>query len=62
MKMKTQSQGASVQKAVWTVKSGTVPVLVVVGCSGLYWAVLGCTGIYWTVLGCAWLYWAALGC
>ena len=50
MKMKTQSQGASVQKAVWTVKSGTVPVLVVVGCSGLYWDVLGCTGLYWSIL------------
>ena len=40
----TQDQGASVQKTVWTVKRcihGDIlsPVLVVVGCSGLYWAV-----------------------
>ena len=60
------------QKTVLTVKSGTIPLLVVMGyselywavpgCSGLYWALLECTGLYWTVLGCTGLYWAVLRC
>ena len=62
-----QDQGASVQKTVWTVyrciHDGILsPVLVVVDCTGLYWAVLGYTGLYWAVLGFTGLYWAVLGC
>ena len=55
------------QKTVWTVKRCILggilsPVLVVVGCSGMYLAVLGCTGLYRAVLGCTGLYWAVLYC
>ena len=38
------------------------PVLVVVGCSGLYCAVLGLVKLCWAVSGYIGLYWAALGC
>ena len=63
---KTQDQDASVQNPVWTVKrcipGGTFsPVRVVVGSSGLYWAVLGCSGLYWAVLCFSGLYWTVLG-
>ena len=30
--------------------------LLVLGCTGLYWAVLGCIGLYWDVLGWIRLY------
>ena len=55
------------QKTVWTVKScisnvvQLSPVLVVVGCSGLYFAVLGCTGLNWALLDCTGQYWTVLG-
>ena len=63
--------GASVQKTVRTEKryihGGILsPVLVVVGCSGpywatvLYWATLDITGLYWAVLGSSGLFWAVL--
>ena len=32
------------------------------GCTGMYWAVLGCTGLYWAALGCTRVYWNELGC
>ena len=32
------------------------------GCTGMYWAVLGCIGLYWAVLGCTGMNWAVLGC
>ena len=30
------------------------------GCTGMHWAVLGCTGLYWAELGCTGLYLAEL--
>ena len=34
----------------------------VLGCTGLYWAVLDCTRVYWDELGCTGLYWGELSC